>query len=185
MPKIKSTEGNVLAVLDGSRTIEIIDQGFGVCHECGKRPATGLFSGRKEKPVGKAKTPPFRGYLCEVCASAFAQGRFVGRSAMYRGVDWKKQRRKARQRDNYACRCCGKTRVEMKKFPNVHHIIPYRYSLSNDLLNLVCLCPKCHTIADAAWRALELNLNGDMRAVKLDSFFCEDGQVGYRSPMLG
>lgn len=194
MAKIRSTQGAILPVGD----TEVVDLGFGICRQCGRVPAVGLFSGYKEPLPGegknattagnaaenanagaKAKVPLFRGYLCEECAATFARGRFVGRSKMYRGTDWKRQRLKARRRDNYACRCCNKTKIELGKHPNIHHIIPYRLSLSNELDNLICLCPKCHSVADSAWRALEIDLRGDMRGVSREHFFCAGGKVGY------
>jgi 5-methylcytosine-specific restriction endonuclease McrA len=182
MAKIRSTLGAILPVGD----TEVVDLGFGICHHCGRAPAVGLFSGHKEKLAAKTKAKVkekaslYRGYLCEECAATFARGRFVGRSKMYRGADWKRQRLRARRRDNYACRCCDKTKKELGKHPNIHHIIPYRLSLSNELDNLICLCPKCHSIADSAWRALEVDLQGDVRGVSREHFFCAAGKVGYR-----
>lgn len=174
MARILSTQGRTLVTGDGR---EVTDEGYGLCQICGAVPARGLFSGRREEVYDK-KTPPYRGYLCDHCAQTFYRGRFVGLSKEYRGTDWKLQRRRARKRDNWTCRCCGKTREELKKRPDVHHIIPYRLSLSNDLNNLVCLCPVCHALADAAWRKFEENLRG--AAPKPDCFYCGDGEVGYR-----
>jgi hypothetical protein len=62
-----------------------------------------------------------------------------GKMAPYVGI-WKTQRRAARERDGYQCVLCGSTdRIQ------VHHIIPFRYSQSHDLTNLVTLCRSCHS----------------------------------------
>ena len=57
---------------------------------------------------------------------------------MNRGNDWDVQREKAIKRDNHICRICG------IKATNVHHIIPYRKTQDNSLINLITLCNKCH-----------------------------------------
>lgn len=68
------------------------------------------------------------------------------------GPDWCRQKRKARERDNHACQNCGKTRKELGRKLSVHHIIPFRefssYKRANQIDNLVCLCPSCHTKAE-------------------------------------
>ena len=58
------------------------------------------------------------------------------------GPDWREQRRKALRRDGYSCVFCGTS--EKENGCDVHHIIPYRFSHSNKLSNLVTLCVKCH-----------------------------------------
>ena len=68
----------------------------------------------------------------------------------YRGPNWKEQRRKARYRDKYICKYCGKTEIENGVKLSVHHIIPFndfgvkRYEEANHLSNLVSLCNICH-----------------------------------------
>ena len=62
-----------------------------------------------------------------------------GKMAPYVG-EWRAQRRAARERDGYKCVLCSSTdRIQ------VHHIIPYRYSQSHELDNLVTLCRPCHS----------------------------------------
>lgn len=65
-----------------------------------------------------------------------------GRSE-YRGENWKIQRKKALERDNYTCQLCGS-----KQNLEVHHIIPFNdfksYEKANELNNLVTLCKSCH-----------------------------------------
>lgn len=66
------------------------------------------------------------------------------------GINWEKQRRLARERDQYFCQSCGKP--EMGQQHHVHHKIPFRqyssYILANQLDNLVTLCPSCHRQAE-------------------------------------
>jgi hypothetical protein len=62
------------------------------------------------------------------------------------GLSWKIQRRLAWERDKDTCQECGK---KGKRRPDVHHIVPYRISLSHALDNLRCLCKKCHITIEA------------------------------------
>ena len=67
----------------------------------------------------------------------------------YYGPNWRQQRRKARERDNYACHDCGKTEEELGQELSVHHKMPFvffdDYKEANQLNNLVCLCEiPCH-----------------------------------------
>lgn len=64
------------------------------------------------------------------------------------GLSWKAQRNLAWERDNYTCQKCLRTRIELKRKPDVHHIKPYRISFSHALVNLISLCKKCHKIED-------------------------------------
>lgn len=52
------------------------------------------------------------------------------------------------QRDNYTCQRCKK----QPKISDVHHIIPLGESDggTNDLDNLISLCPKCHKEVEPA-----------------------------------
>lgn len=71
-----------------------------------------------------------------------------GTSKKYYGKNWRKQRRKARERDGYACKTCGITEKDFGKEMSVNHIVPFVYfSNSEDancLDNLECLCEPCH-----------------------------------------
>lgn len=72
----------------------------------------------------------------------------------YYGSNWRSQRRKAWERDNYTCQRCGMTKDEKGKNPDVHHIKPFRtfgvknYRKANDLTNLICYCNVCHKIVE-------------------------------------
>jgi len=71
-----------------------------------------------------------------------------------RGKGWYTQRHKAWERDNYTCQHCGKTKKQIGKNPDVHHIVPFSHygldqaELANRLENLVCLCHDCHMKAE-------------------------------------
>ena len=70
----------------------------------------------------------------------------------YYGPNWDFQRRKALERDHYACKKCGKTRKE--DIIQVHHIMPFgeygleNYREANKLINLISLCNGCHSIVE-------------------------------------
>lgn len=72
----------------------------------------------------------------------------------YYGPSWKRQRRKAWQRDNHTCQECGATKEDTGREPDVHHILPFRlfgverHEEANHLSNLICLCKRCHGIAE-------------------------------------
>jgi 5-methylcytosine-specific restriction endonuclease McrA len=62
-----------------------------------------------------------------------------GKTAPYH-KEWKSIRRQALERDGYRCTQCGEaTRIQ------VHHVVPYRYSQSHAIENLVTLCRPCHS----------------------------------------
>lgn len=78
-----------------------------------------------------------------------------GGYAEYYGPDWLKQRRAARERDQYTCQRCGVTEVDMGRELDVHHTRPFRefgykpgendhHKAANELANLVSLCGLCH-----------------------------------------
>lgn len=68
------------------------------------------------------------------------------------GSNWKRQRNKCRERDDYECQECGLSREEhMEKYNRkleAHHIVPKRkfasVEESNKLENLLLLCIPCH-----------------------------------------
>lgn len=68
----------------------------------------------------------------------------------YYGSSWHFSRSQARKRDNHSCQRCGKTKGQIGKEPDVHHIIPFRefgierHKEANKLSNLICLCRSCH-----------------------------------------
>lgn len=70
----------------------------------------------------------------------------------YYGPNWREQRRKARDRDNYECQNCGITEEELGQEMDVHHITPFRefddYEEANKLENLICYCQDCHRVKE-------------------------------------
>lgn len=68
------------------------------------------------------------------------------------GGDWWQVRRAARDRDDHVCQHCGKSRAEMGREPDVHHITPVREFQdpqdAHDLDNVICLCRSCHRNAE-------------------------------------
>lgn len=70
----------------------------------------------------------------------------------YKGHGWKRIRKEILDRDNHTCQRCGKTKKELGKEPDVHHIVPFRLfkdgSEANDPENLISLCNKCHGVVE-------------------------------------
>lgn len=73
------------------------------------------------------------------------------------GKGWARIRQQALERDNYRCIICGKTRVELGRNPDVHHIVPVRAFIeaedhekadAHTLDNVASLCIDCHRKAD-------------------------------------
>ena len=71
------------------------------------------------------------------------------------GPNWKRQRIKAINRDNFICQVCGSIDFFPNVLPDVHHIYPRRvfgyipkenqnYRWANHLDNLISLCASCH-----------------------------------------
>lgn len=75
--------------------------------------------------------------------------RWKGGYERYYGANWERQRRGARERDDYTCQVCGVTESELGKELSVHHIFPVRGfddpEDANGLINLVSMCEPCHS----------------------------------------
>lgn len=79
--------------------------------------------------------------------------RWRGGYDRYYGSNWREQRRKARERDDYRCQICGMVRAEhlmrWGEEPSVHHIKRFgsfdSFTIANQLENLITLCRKDHT----------------------------------------
>lgn len=77
-----------------------------------------------------------------------------GGSPDYRGGNWNKVKKMARERDGYRCQQCGEK--EGKEALDVHHIVPYRFfngdwRKANRLSNLISLCKRCHRKQESHW----------------------------------
>ena len=121
---------------------------FVSCSQCGKQFRV---------PPSKAKR--YQHFFCNVeCRSAYIVGENnpsyrsgLGRHPYY-GANWKSQRRKALERDNYTCQCCHKIPKHRRNL-HVHHITPAftfngDYIQANELSNLITLCHRCHKQAE-------------------------------------
>lgn len=80
---------------------------------------------------------------------------WLGGHIAYRGPNWKRQAKAARERDGGKCVGCGY--APASKLP-VHHVRPFRlfadYRDANQLGNLATLCTVCHGRAEVAfWKA--------------------------------
>ncbi|WP_276280284.1 HNH endonuclease [Halorussus caseinilyticus] len=73
------------------------------------------------------------------------------------GKGWNAVRRKALERDGYECVVCSKSRDEIGRNPDIHHIVPVRSFVESSnrdktdahfLGNVVSLCIGCHRKAD-------------------------------------
>ena len=112
---------------------------------------------RRKSVVEKSKTGRF--FCNQKCAGIWKADNLTGSIVYnwdggykpYYGENWKKQRRKALERDNRTCKICKKTQKQLRKNPDVHHIIPFkkfgieRYKEANKLSNLICFCNSCHS----------------------------------------
>lgn len=73
------------------------------------------------------------------------------------GKGWNDVRNRALERDGYKCQCCGKTKEDIGRNPDVHHIVPVRLFEAAEgydktdahfLENVISLCVNCHRQAD-------------------------------------
>jgi HNH endonuclease len=68
-------------------------------------------------------------------------------------LNWPQQRDKTLRRDSYTCQRCEKTKEELGRYPDVHHIVPaFNFpdpTKAHALTNLLCLCKRCHRAADS------------------------------------
>ena len=85
---------------------------------------------------GKACQAKRKSELHRGARSGFWRG---GKTAPYVG-EWRERKREVLARDGGRCVLCGAT-----DRPQVHHIVPYRYSRDHSLANLATLCRPCHS----------------------------------------
>lgn len=77
-------------------------------------------------------------------SSNYIDGKYRKWGNADRGFNWKKIKKKIKERDNYTCQDCGVKEAELVQYLQVHHIIPYRIFEDNSEENLITLCSKCH-----------------------------------------
>ena len=56
--------------------------------------------------------------------------------------NWRKTRKEVLERDNYACKKCGRTKKEIRL--DVHHKNPWRKCKNHEVENCITLCVSCH-----------------------------------------
>jgi len=112
---------------------------------------------RRKSVVERSKTGRF--FCDKKCAGIWKADNLVGSLIYnwkggydnYYGPNWQKQKRAALERDNKSCKICRKTQRQLRKNPDVHHIVPFEeftienYIEANKLTNLICLCGSCHS----------------------------------------
>lgn len=73
------------------------------------------------------------------------------------GKGWNAVRKQALERDGYSCVVCSKSKSDIGRNPDVHHIIPVRFFIQSPdysredahiLENVISLCINCHRKAD-------------------------------------
>lgn len=78
---------------------------------------------------------------------------WAGGKIWWRGKRWDRIKRAVKERDGYTCQHCGISEkdwiLECGQPLQVHHIELYRISKNNNMSNLITLCNRCHTTADA------------------------------------
>jgi len=82
--------------------------------------------------------------------------RYKGGYERYYGPNWRKQRRRAKERDGYKCQSCLMGKQEHKQVydcvPVVHHKVRFgdfdSYEKANELENLITLCKRCHGLVE-------------------------------------
>lgn len=82
--------------------------------------------------------------------------RYKGGYERYYGPNWRKQRRRARERDGHECKVCSMDKQNhQQKYnckPVVHHKTRFgdfdSYQVANELDNLITLCRRCHGLIE-------------------------------------
>lgn len=74
-------------------------------------------------------------------------GLWQGGYSLYNS-SWRKKRDKVLEKYDYKCFVCGKTKEDIGREPDIHHVKPLlsfkNTDKANELDNLVCLCPEHH-----------------------------------------
>jgi 5-methylcytosine-specific restriction endonuclease McrA len=92
--------------------------------------------------------------------------------ALYR-KGWRKARRAALLRDGNACALCKATTRRL----DVHHIVPFCFSLSHALENLITLCLSCHSRIPKQAAALIHQVRVLSQQARLVHHSCEEARL--------
>jgi len=71
---------------------------------------------------------------------------------------WQALRKECYSRDEYRCRKC----LKHTKNPAAHHVIPYEKGGEDSIINLITVCPECHTFLDHEY----IRLSGTTRYMR-------------------
>jgi hypothetical protein len=121
--------------------------------------------GRSLKITVSLDTPPVKGEICKLpITHPVIEGIFMakGKSSQKELLtrQWKEQRKRVLQRDNYTCAYCGQEATQ------VDHIIPRVDGGTHDLENLLAACAKCNGLKGSRSQASFLRmLSTDRKSV--------------------
>lgn len=117
-----------------------------------------------EKLVKPAKVSESR-FCSQECMIEWRSDQFSGENhprwrggyERYYGPNWRRQRKRALERDGYQCQICGMDKTEHDQEygcnPTVHHKTRFgdfdNYERANELDNLITLCRRCHGLIEA------------------------------------
>lgn len=110
-----------------------------ICEWCGETYSAQAYEGGTTRFCSQECMVTWRGQKY----SGENHPRWKDNDDYYRGPNWRRQRERARSRDDYECQNCGS-----ESGLQVHHIISYEsfddYVEANRLQNLMTLCMSCH-----------------------------------------
>lgn len=119
------------------------------CATCGKILVLSPWETRRAKVAGHFCSQKCYGQWRSINLSGDASPNWKGGKSVHYLGGWKKARVHAKQRDNYTCQDCGKTRKPNDRLLDVHHISPYEnFEIPKEahvLSNLISLCRLCHS----------------------------------------
>jgi len=132
------------------KTISVSTKVQRVCEICGKTFA--VVPAVAGAGYGRFCSRRCYGMWCSTSRVGENNPHWNGGGYKYYGGNWHAQRKAARMRDKNTCRRCGVTSAEIGKDMDVHHIKRFRsfssHEEANNLSNLICLCPSCHTTVE-------------------------------------
>ncbi|KAB0981247.1 HNH endonuclease [Cronobacter sakazakii] len=106
----------------------------------------------RKRGCGKSTTD--RSGYCEVHKGAGWERYNNGRTATQRGygAEWRKVRNIVIRRGKGLCQSCKRLGV-IRPGSSVDHIVAKAHGVSDDIINLECICSECHTAKTARERS--------------------------------